>query len=266
MYQEFTENVWKYYDKHGRTLPWRQPEPDGTFDAYKILLSEFMLQQTQVNRVIIKYYEFLQLFPTIEDLANAPLGEVLTVWNGLGYNRRAQYVHRAAQHLVNTEEPWTLEKLMECKGIGSNTAAAIVVYAYNQPLVFVETNIRSVYIHHFFADQQEVSDASILELVRDTLPVTRSREWYWALMDYGTYCKKTYGNASQRSKHYKKQSSFVGSKRQIRGAVMKALIAKNRSIDELRLLFDDERLEVVVDDLLKEGQIIKEHKSYRLAD
>src|SRR4030095_9666003 len=152
--ETFREVVLEYYREHGRELPWRHP---GT-TVYEILVSEMMLQQTQVKRVIPKYQSFLKRFPTIQSLANAPLSEVLSEWSGLGYNRRAKYLHDAAKQLVSKVGPWKLEDLTECKGIGHNTAVAVLVYAYNRPLVFIETNIRTVCIHHFFNDKENITD------------------------------------------------------------------------------------------------------------
>jgi A/G-specific adenine glycosylase len=233
------------------------------------LISEFMLQQTQVPRVIPKYHEFLQRFPRVQELAAAPLADVLRVWQGLGYNRRARYVHLAAQHLAAVRSSWWYDDLLACKGVGPNTAAAIVVYTYDEPLVFVETNIRTVYIHHFFADQAAVSDAEITRAIAETLPhidgVLSCREFYWALMDYGTYLKKQVGNLSQRSKHYAKQSAFQGSLRQIRGAVIRHLAGKPLSLEQLQAYIPDERLAAVLPALRAEGLIVLDDNFYRLA-
>lgn len=111
----FQKTVWDYYAKHGRDLPWRRPDSE---DPYKILVSEIMLQQTQVQRVIPKYHSFLERFPSVESLAEAPLATVLSEWSGLGYNRRGKYLHEAARVLVVKGAPWQLEDLVACKGIG----------------------------------------------------------------------------------------------------------------------------------------------------
>lgn len=157
------ETVWKYYHQHGRhDLPWRLPEPDGSFDPYKILVSEIMLQQTQVPRVLPKFTEFLTKFPTGQELAEASLGEVLAAWSGLGYNRRAKFLWQAAQKVVRDfggELPHTFEALESLPGIGKNTAGAVAAYAYNQPAIFLETNIRTIFIHHFFRDADLVPDS-----------------------------------------------------------------------------------------------------------
>lgn len=269
--EAFRETVWEYYREHGRELPWRE-EPYG---PYRILVSEVMLQQTQAPRVIPKYHSFLKIFPTIADLAKAPLGDVLREWSGLGYNRRAKYLHEAAKQLQHIAQPWAPEDLSACKGIGTNTAAAVCVYAYDQPLVFVETNIRTVYIHHFFADRDDVTDKEILELVTKTLPDTQrsvreassprgAREWYWALMDYGTHLKRSSGNSARRSRHYAKQTVFEGSLRQLRGKILKTLATDVHTLAELEAIVADERLPTALNALVAEGMIVRDRDSFRL--
>lgn len=236
--------------------------------AYEIMVSEIMLQQTQVPRVIEKYKQFLEAFPTIADLAKAPLQDVLFVWQGLGYNRRGRFLREAAVMVEANFKgsiPSTLDDLVTLPGIGRNTASAILVYAYNQPLVFIETNIRSVYLHHFWPDNESVTDADILRLVAETLDTENPREWYWALMDYGTHIKKTHGNPNVRSKHYNKQSAFQGSKRQVRGAVLRALTADTCTIQDLKMLISDERLELVLQDLVKEQLIQQTDGKFMIA-
>lgn len=255
--QAFQETLWDYYARHGRSgLPWRYPEPDGSFDPYKIMVSELMLQQTQVSRVVPKYHEFLQRFPTAKALAAAELGDVLRVWQGLGYNRRAKFLWQAAQMVEGLKHfPDTPEGLIKLPGIGANTAGAILAYAYGRPVVFVETNVRTVYIHHFFAGRSDITDKEILELVTQTLDREHPREFYWALMDYGSYLKAKLGNLNKASKHYAKQSAFHGSRRQIRGQVLRELGRGTRTAKELRAAIPDRRLPDVLDDLANEGLI-----------
>lgn len=266
-----------HYRKHGRyDLPWRVPDATGLFDPYKIMVSEIMLQQTQVARVIAKYQEFTTLFPTVHSLAEASLADVLRLWVGLGYNRRARYLHDAAKLLMSRPEPWTYEDLVACKGIGPNTAAAILVYSYDLPLVFIETNIRTVIIHHYFADKQGVPDKDILHKMEQITAqifapqnidnmdksadeLQRPRVFYWALMDYGSYLKSTAGNTSRQSKTYVRQSVFAGSRRQVRGKVIAALSRHSSlTITQLRELVDDSRLDDVLAVLVRE-QLIQKH-------
>ena len=256
----FQETVWEYYSKNKRALPWREPG----LSAYEILVSEIMLQQTQANRVIPKYQEFLKQFPIARTLAEASLTEVLKIWNGLGYNRRAKYLHEAAKALARKKQPWSLDDLTACKGVGHNTAAAVVAYAYDEPVVFIETNIRTAFIHHFFADKDGVHDKDLLPLVEQALDREHPREWYWALMDYGTHLKATIGNAARASKHYAKQSKFQGSKRQVRGQVLRLLGEGNKSRQELADSVADERLQTVLDDLVREGLVSKARDGYSL--
>ncbi|HVX24272.1 MAG TPA: hypothetical protein VG992_02945 [Candidatus Saccharimonadales bacterium] len=222
-----------------------------------------MLQQTQVARAIPKYEQFLTLFPTATSLAATPLGDVLRAWSGLGYNRRAKYLWQAAQQLSDSF-PTDIAALVQLPGIGPNTAGAVLAYSFNQPVVFIETNIRTVFIHHFFNDQIDVTDKSVLEIVATTLDIEHPREWYWALMDYGAFLKQTVGNLNQQSKHYAKQSKFEGSKRQIRGEVLRQLAVSSQTVDELAKNIVDNRLRTVIEDLLSEGMIHQSHDKLEL--
>lgn len=267
---DFQDIVWKYYRANGRhQLLWRIPGTDGQFDPYKILVSELMLQQTQVSRVITKYQEFLELFPTVETLAESSLAAVLTVWNGLGYNRRAKFLHLAAKAIMQDfggQFPDSEANLVKLPGVGKNTAGAILAYAFNQPVVFVETNIRTVYFHHFFSSREAVTDGEVVELVGETLGTANPREWYWALMDYGSYLKASGIKLNMLSKHYSKQSQFAGSKRQIRGQVIRTLAMQDATTDTLSVAIPDSRLPDVLQDLLVEGLITKSGQKYHLSE
>lgn len=259
---DFVSLVWDYYDKHGRELPWRH-----TTDPYAIMVSEIMLQQTQVGRVIPKFAAFLQVFPTIHKLANAPLSAALEAWSGLGYNRRAKYLHQTAQIISQNYQgkfPQKIDELTALPGIGLNTAGAILAYAYNMPVVFIETNIRTVYIHHFFAGKSDVTDKELRPIIEKTLDATNPREWYWALMDYGSFLKQSVGNVSRNSKHYTKQAPFEGSKRKVRGAILRALAGRNLKSAELQAIIDDSRTDAVLKDLVAEGLISVKDGSYQL--
>ncbi len=250
-----------------------------------------MLQQTQVTRVIPKYLEFSAQFPDVGSLASAGLGEVLTVWNGLGYNRRAKFLWQSAQRIENDfggNFPDNTKALQKLPGVGANTSGAILVYAFNMPEVFIETNIRTVFIRHFFNGQKDISDNEILALVKKTLPDEKGKEqpetrihsapgamrktyglshyrlWYWALMDYGSFLKQTVGNLARLSSNHSLQSKFEGSKRQVRGQVIRALIERPLSKLKLEVLVSDPRLEGVLDDLTGENLIRKSGDSYSL--
>lgn len=261
-YEAFLQELWAYYDEHGRDLPWRR-----TNDPYKIMVSEIMLQQTQVGRVAVKYEQLLEAFPDVGVLANAPLASVLKLWSGLGYNRRAKYLHTAAQIIRDEYKgnvPDNLKDLVNLPGIGHNTAGAILAYAFNKPAVFIETNIRTVYIHYFFKDQSNISDQQIIELINKTIDKENPRDFYWALMDWGTYIKSTIGNVSKNSKHYSKQSKFEGSLRQVRGKVLRELGVANRTLPQLLESIQDERVENVLTDLQKEKMITRRGQNYCL--
>lgn len=221
---EFQKLVWSYYQNHRRDLPWRR-----TLDPYLIVVSEFMLQQTQVGRVVPKFAAFIGRFPNLDALARSPRSEVVAAWQGLGYNRRAIALHETAKKIRDTykgnvpRDPDLLEAL---PGIGWATARSIAAFAFNVPVIFIETNIRRVFIHHFFAAEATVSDREILPLIARTLPPSRAREWYWALMDYGTHLASTVPNPNRRSRHYTRQSSFEGSMRQLRGALLRHLAVR----------------------------------------
>lgn len=266
--QKFRQIVWGYYHENGRhDLPWRQTEANDEFDPYKIMLSEIMLQQTQVTRVIQKYHEFLQLFPTIKTLAEAELGDVVRAWSGLGYNRRAKFLHQASRKIVDefgSIFPQDLKQLVTLPGVGYNTAGAILAYSFNQPVTFIETNIRTVYIHHFYDEQEGVDDKVILNVLSITLDRENPREWYWALMDYGSYLKRSGMRRNSQSKHYAKQSTFQGSKRQIRGEVLRQLGGMSQTQKQLSENIKDDRLAAVINDLLSEGLIQKTGNSFRL--
>lgn len=231
-----------------------------------------MLQQTQVQRVIPKYIEFLDVFPNVQILAQASLGDVLRLWSGLGYNRRAKFLWQAAQIVVKEYGgifPKDQTELTRLPGVGANTAGAICAYAYDQPVVFIETNIRTVFIHHFFNDRTDVHDSELRPLLEQVLKEAQAqglspREWYWALMDYGTQLKATVGNASRASKHYAKQSAFAGSNRQVRGKVLRELADSAKTMKQLLEDIGDERLPLVLEDLLREGLIVQKKGRFGL--
>lgn len=261
----FQDLILSYYRDHGRNLPWRT-----TTDPYHILVSEIMLQQTQVERVIPKYTAFLTTFETVTQLAAAPLSEVLTAWSGLGYNRRAINLQRTAV-IINNEYNSSLPKnpdtLATFPGIGKATAHAICAYAFNMPVVYIETNIRRIFIQYFFQDQVNISDTEILPIVEATLYRENPRVWYSALMDYGTLLKMRLKNPNQRSRHYTRQAPFAGSDREIRGKIIRLLIERTKM--ERRSLIrsldtDETRAEKVLHDLWKEGFIQEDTAIYSI--
>ena len=266
--QQLKQVTQQYYDEHGRHhLPWRNDT-----SPYSIFISEVMLQQTQVNRVVSKYHEFTQALPDFAALAEAPQAEVLRLWQGLGYNRRALWLQRAAQMVVQDfggELPKDPNQLQKLPGIGPNTAGSIAAFAYNVPTVFIETNIRRVFLHYCFADRQDVADEQLTPLIEQALQGEQPRQWYWALMDYGSYLSTQLPNPNRRSKHYAKQSKFAGSDRQIRGEVLRQLLATPLSQAKLfanleHLETDKKRLHRIVAGLEQEGFVERTKNTYRL--
>jgi A/G-specific adenine glycosylase len=262
----FIETVWSYYRTNGRhDLPWRR-----TTHPYHIIVSEMMLQQTQVARVVSKYRKFLSRFPTTKQLATAPLREVLRHWQGLGYNRRAKYLHDAAKMVFkkhNGSWPHTYEELVTLPGIGTYTASAVLCFAYNIPTPLIETNVRTVYLDHFFKHRTKVSDKELLPHVTRTLDRKHPREWNWALMDYGAYRKATSGNSSIKSTTYIKQAPFKHSTRYVRGAIIRILTTGPRSHRDLKALLphtDSFLLKAQLQALSKEGLVVKVGREYRL--
>lgn len=265
----FRAIIYNFYTAHRRDFPWRK-----TNDPYHILVSEIMLQQTQTDRVVPKFIHFIETFPTVKSLANAPLQKVLQEWQGLGYNRRGLMLHKTACAIIKDHAgnvPRNEEVLKSLPGIGPYTAAAIAAFAYNTPAVVIETNIRAVFIHHFFRDTNTVYDKELLPLIEQTLDAKNPRQWYSALMDYGAYLKKEFPNPSRKSVRHAVQSKFAGSDRQIRGAIIRALTQKNISKQALSKILapynpSPERLETILKKLLHESMIIQRKNMFSLND
>ncbi len=263
--QAFITQVWDHYYSKGRhDLPWRK-----TQDPYRILVSEVMLQQTQVVRVMSKYQAFLRQFPTTKALATASLGDVLRAWQGLGYNRRAKYLQQAAAvvHEVHHGRwPCSAKELQTLPGIGPYTAGAVAAFAYNHAVPIIETNIRTAYLHHFFPTATQVSDTDILALVTDTLDHCNPREWYWALMDYGAYLKQEYGNPNHRARAYERQSRFQGSDRQLRGRIIAQLGQSPMTVVALAnsAETDQVRVKCILAGLMAEGLVVRIGRRYQL--
>jgi A/G-specific adenine glycosylase len=256
---QFTAIVYDYYAKNKRDFAWRRD-----IDAYRVVVSEVMLQQTQTHRVEKKFDSFITAFPSFEALARAPLREVLAQWQGLGYNRRALALQKIAQKVVEEyggvlpDDPGVL---VTFPGIGPATAASICAFAGNKPTLFIETNIRAVFIHFFFQGRDKVTDKEIFPLVEKTVDTKNPREWYYALMDYGVMLKKKMPNPSRRSAHHIQQSKFEGSERQIRGMIVKMLTQHSPlSYGQLVQLVDKEpqRVKKNLSALCAEGLVKKQ--------
>lgn len=253
---QFQEHLWHKAGQLHRDMPWRDD-----VRPYFVLVSELMLQQTQVERVVPKFAAFVARFPDEKALAAASLADVLRLWQGLGYNRRAKFLHEAAKAIVARGAfPDIFDELVKLPGVGKNTAGAILAYSFNQPALFVETNIRTVYIHHFFADDFAVDDKQIVERLGQTLDREHPREFYWALMDYGSWLKRQGVKNIARSRHYKKQSPLGGSLRQMRGMILTAL-SHNAPLDELK---NDARFAPALAGLVRDGLVVQAGSTVRL--
>lgn len=260
----FTRKVLKEGKHLYRDLPWRNID-----DPYAVLVSEVMLQQTQVTRVLKYWQRWMALFPTVDALAAADVADVLVQWQGLGYNRRALMLKRAADFCATSNKgilPSSYDGLIQLPGVGPATAAGVMAFAYNKPGVYLETNVRTVFLHELFPYRDKVPDRELIPLVRSTCPVNGVRDWYYALLDYGSYLKSCMPNPSRRSAHHVKQSVFEGSRRQKRAYIVREVLANpGVSIDELQLSLnafehragrgdvDASVFDTIVQDLLSEG-------------
>lgn len=261
---DFQELVWEKSQELYRDMPWRRDTR-----PYYVLVSEIMLQQTQVDRVVPKFEAFIAAFPDIPSLAIAPLADVLRLWSGLGYNRRAKFLHEAARKITADYGgvfPDTAEGLISLPGVGVNTAGAILTYSFNRPVPFIETNVRTVYFYHFFEDTALVSDKELRAIVEDTIDKEHPREWYWGLMDYGSYLKRQGAGRIDKSQHYKKQSALKGSVREVRGMIVKELALGDRSLEALKVAVRaDERFSRALSGLVRDGLVNETNGQLHLA-
>ena len=263
---QFRAQIYQHYANHGRVLPWRSSQ-----EPYHIVVSEIMLQQTQVERVVPKYARFISTFPDFFSLAEAPLRDILTLWQGLGYNRRAISLQKVSQRVVGEyggKLPDSAETLQTFPGVGPATAGAICAFAFNQPTVFIETNIRRVFIHCFFPGRNGIKDKEILPLVEKTLDTSQPRIWYFALMDYGAALKKMSANPNRRSARHSRQPPFEGSNRQIRGLILRFLL-ENSEATEKELMRavgrSPDLVKQIIRQLLTEGFIRKTGKRFTIS-
>lgn len=263
-YQVFIDRVWEMGQAHYRDLPWRHID-----DPYAVLVSEVMLQQTQVKRVLDYWPRWMRMFPTIDALASASTSDVLEMWQGLGYNRRALAIKRCADECSEHNAgqlPGTVGELVKLPGIGPATAAGVVAFAFNKPAMYLETNVRSVFLHELFPGQEGITDKQLTPLVQQLCCQDRPRDWYYALLDYGAYLKSQGVNPSRRSAHYSKQSKFEGSHRQKRANLLRVVLdnpgitvqAAHIQLDQVeqkegRPLVCDDEFDCLLNQLASEG-------------
>lgn len=268
----FQEAIFDWFAKNERDLPWRKTE-----DPYRILVSEIMLQQTQVDRVSPKYVAFLQKFPTAKHLAKASTADVLRLWSGLGYNRRAVSLKQAAEIIAQHGFP---QDLTELPGIGPYTSAAVQAFAFNRDVPVVDTNIRRIFSRYFFKGKgtADAIDAKVAELV----PIGKSRAWNGALMDFGSLvctanspscascplsksCAAFKAGTQDYLKIAPPQKKFEGSRRQLRGRVLKELLSSSRTEKELAKLLGKsvKTTQSVIAELEKDALVVR--KAGRIA-
>lgn len=271
----FLTSTFSWYEKHKRILPFRN-----TTNPYKIMISEFMLQQTQVSRVLPKYDAFLKTFPTIKDLANAKLSTVLTYWTGLGYNRRAKFLFESAKIISSSKNglfPETKEELLTLPGFGEYTASAVCAFAYNQDVVVIDANILLVCNNVFGLTKEEIPF-----FIKEILPKGKARDFYNALMDIGAryfqkgkifdseypfkdFCK-SYNNKEVPSLKKQKQSSFLGSNRFYRGQLLKMLIDKKTLLKKEIAAFQEAvQYNKAISELKKEGFVVEDDSAIYLS-
>jgi len=264
--EEFREIVLSNYRQAGREFPWRNTTPWG------VLVSEFMLQQTQTERVIPYWEKWMQIWPKPKALADASMEDALRAWSGLGYNRRCYNLKYSAAIIVKDhggKVPQAPRDLLKLPGIGPYIAGAVACFAYNYPSVFIETNIRSTVIHCFFPGRDNIKDSEIVPILEEALDKNNPRRWYYALMDYGASLKKLTVNPNRRSAHYSRQSPFIGSIRQARGKVIRTLVSLGPSnAEELKVFsgLGEEKLYLVLDRLKKESLVAEAEGIYRIKD
>jgi len=262
---DFQKKIYDFYAQNKRNFSWRED-----ITPYKIVVSEIMLQQTQTTRVKEKFENWLHIFPDFQTLAKASQSQVLQHWQGLGYNRRGVALHTIAKIVVEKHKgilPNDINTLQSFPSVGPNTAGSIAAFAFNTPTIFIETNIRTVYTCEFFAGKTEISDKDLILYIQATLDTKNPRDWYYALMDYGVYLKKLLPRINSASKHYAKQSAFKGSKRQIRGHIIRILTQHHQlSYDEIiaitkeALPQNSHSIENVIQDLLSEKLIYQKNE------
>lgn len=258
-FRQVRRKILSYYKRYGRDLPWRR-----TTSPYHILVSEFMLQQTQVSRVVDYYQKFIKQLPDVKSLAEVKTPMLLKLWSGLGYNSRALRLRAAAQVILEKHDgiiPDDQKSLKELPGIGEYTSAAILAFAYNKPVPVIDINIRRVLLHEL-ALPNSTSNEELTIIAKRLIPRGKSAEWHNALMDYGAALppkvKKLYPPLTR-------QSSFKGSKREARGYILRILL-KEKAINkhELMKMISHKEKEAILNQLKAENFISERNGTIRL--
>ena len=267
----------EWFYKNQRILPFRtDPSP------YHVWLSEIMLQQTRVSAALPYYERFLAALPDIPALAGCEEEKLHKLWEGLGYYSRVRNLQKAAKIVCaqyGGQLPADYNALLALPGIGPSTSAGVRIFAFRQPDMYLETNVRAVFIHELFPGRESVADKELVSLVEATCPQdARVRAWYYALLDYGAYLKKTMPNPTRRSKHYTRQSKFEGSHRQKRAYLLRRVIDDALSTEDLaRDLAQSERasgrqepsveeVRAILDELEREGFVMRRGDAWLCAE
>jgi len=259
--KKFHEKIFAWWKKNKRSLPWRE-----TRNPYYIMISEIMLQQTQVSRSKEKYLEFIEKYPTIKELAEASVSSVLKSWSGLGYNRRALWLHEAANQIVTLKEfPKTPEELQKLKGIGPYTSRSILIFAFNYDIATVDTNIRRILIAENFA-KKDTKEKKLFIIAQKLLPKGKARDWHNALMDYGSLVLTS---AKTGIKPKTANSNKSKENRRFRGVIVKYL-TRNSKVKKEQLVKDcnipTEKIADILEDLIADGLVTKRKKYYTLPE
>src|SRR3989344_778504 len=274
----FSEKLLSWYSQHKRDLPWRT-----NHSPYYILVSEFMLQQTQVPRVVEKFKEFLGRFPTFQDLAKASTAEVIESWSGLGYNRRALLLHKFAQEVCEKHDgeiPQRKEQLQELPGIGPYTTGAILSFAYNLPEPAIDVNVRRIYLRFFQGKDQGLpmgkkEEQELYQLAKRSIPENKSKDFHSALMDFGSsVCTRNNPSCNQCPlqksctffplyKNDKENSLFVMERKKEQGITENGKHIPNRIFRGRIVEFarKNKEKELLIEEL---GKVIK--KDYKIQD
>jgi A/G-specific adenine glycosylase len=258
--KQFQNKILSWYKQNKRDLPWRK-----TTNPYHILVSEVMLQQTQVDRVIPYYKQFLKHYPTVQDLARADKTTLLKVWSGLGYNSRVLRLQKLAQQTIeehNGKLPETKEELLKLPGIGEYTANAVLAFAHNQEVPVLDTNIRRVLIHGEKVNEKTPQE-KLIRIAKELVPQGQSCTWHNALMDYGA---KVLTARKTGIKSVSQQGKFEGSTRQVRGGLIKHLLAEKRvTVRDAKNMFPHNDFDVILAKMEKDELIKREKDTITLA-
>lgn len=258
---DFQSYIFFWWETHKRDLPWRH-----TSDPYSVLVSEIMLQQTQVSRVVDKYTQFLHVFPDIHTLADASKAEVIRLWKGLGYNRRALYLKRAAEVLWTSYEgqfPQSEDVLRTLPGIGKYTARAVLVFSFRRDVAMVDTNIRNI-ITDFFYDGIRQKESVIEQKASELVPPGKSWEWHQALMDYGALELSKRRKISARIiRKTTMPIPFRGTQRFLRGRILDLIREEPMSQKRLITLItktygkNTDKIHTAISDMVREGLLTR---------